>query len=99
MDMAPPFDLGRGERTCAIGLDVGGTKIAAGIVTSAGQVFLRHIVPTCPERPGEDVLVDAVRLAEKLAEEASRLGLELLGVGVGIAELVDTLGEITSAHT
>jgi glucokinase len=99
MDAAQPFELCRGERTCAIGLDVGGSKIAAGIVTPAGHVFLRRIVPTCAERPGADVLADVVGLAEELAEEVGRLGLELLGVGVGVAELVDPLGKITSAHT
>jgi glucokinase len=84
----------------AIGLDVGGTKIAGGVVAfPAGQVFSKRIVPTRPERGGEAVLSEALALAEALVSEARRTGRELLGIGVGVAELVDLEGNVTSSHT
>ena len=87
------------ETTCAIGLDVGGTKIAAGIVTHSGRVLSRQRLPTWPERGGERVLDDVLRMARDLCDEAAVLGREVLGIGVGVAELVDPDGNIRSCHT
>ena len=85
---------------CAIGLDVGGTKIAAGLVAiPSGAVLARRTIPTLPKRGGETVLNDTLSLAEELKTEAGKSNLELLGIGVGVPELVDPEGNITSAHT
>ena len=85
---------------CAIGLDVGGTKIAAGLVAfPSGAVLARRTIPTLPRRGGEIVLNDTLSLAEELKTEAGKSNLELLGIGVGVPELVDPEGNITSAHT
>ena len=85
---------------CAIGLDVGGTKIAAGIVSHpSGAVLARRTIPTLPRRGGEAVLGDTLSLAEELLAEAGKRNLDVLGIGVGVPELVDPEGNITSAHT
>ena len=85
---------------CAIGLDVGGTKIAGGVVTYAsGQVLTKQVIPTKPERGGEAILADAMVMAGALVTQARALELQLLGIGVGIAELVDAAGNVTSDHT
>lgn len=90
----------RNRTSCAIGLDVGGTKIAAGLVAHAsGAVLARRTVPTLPRRGGDAVLDDTLALAEELIEEAARRNLDLLGIGVGVPELVDPQGNITSAQT
>ena len=71
----------------AAGLDIGGTKIAAGVVDADGRVLTRRDVPT----PVDDrqSLVDAiVGLAGDLAREHS-----VQAVGVGVAGLVDREGE------
>jgi glucokinase len=84
---------------CAIGLDVGGTKIAGGIVDlDDGRVLARQVVATGPERGGEAVLEDTLALAEALAGQAQRLGVSIQGIGVGVCELVDPQGNITSGH-
>lgn len=50
----------------AIGVDVGGTKIAVGWVTLPdGIVRARRVVPTLPERGGEAVLADVERLVSR----------------------------------
>lgn len=85
---------------CAIGLDVGGTKIAAGLVAlRSGEVLARKTVPTLPQRGGEAVLSDTLALAKGMVEEAGERNLDLLGIGVGVPELVDPEGNITSSHS
>jgi glucokinase len=83
----------------AIGLDVGGTKIAGGVVAlDTGQVLARRAIPTRAERGGEAVLADALALAEALRADADRLAVCVRGIGVGVPELVDLAGHITSGH-
>lgn len=85
---------------CAIGLDVGGTKIAAGLVAyPSGSVLARRTVHTLPQRGGEAVLSDTLALAGGMMEEAGKRSLDLLGIGVGVPELVDTAGNVTSSHS
>jgi glucokinase len=77
----------------AIGIDVGGTKIAAGVVEGrSGAVLARTEVPTTPERGGEAVLADCVALAREL-------GGGEVPVGIGLCELVDLEGRPESADT
>jgi glucokinase len=79
--------------TAAVGIDVGGTKIAAGVIdTGTGAVLERGQVPTRPERGGEAVLRDC-------AELAAELGDGLLPVGIGLCELVDLEGRPASGDT
>jgi glucokinase len=84
----------------AIGLDVGGTKIAGGLVAlDSGEVLARRIVPTEPQRGGEAVLATALDLAEWLLEAATAHSVEVAGIGIGVCELVDPAGKVTSGHT
>ena len=81
---------------CAIGLDVGGTKIAAGLVTPDGKVITRRVIPTLPQRGGEAVLEDAFGLARSFRDEVKAAGSNVVAIGIGVAELVDL--EIGRAH-
>ncbi|MSU61814.1 MAG: ROK family protein [Pedosphaera sp.] len=84
---------------CTIGVDIGGTKIAAGLVTFPdGQVRVRKIIPTLPKRGGEAVLTDIEKLARDLMGEASLMNLEAKGIGVGVCEIVDLSGQVASAN-
>jgi glucokinase len=77
----------------AVGIDVGGTKIAAGLVdTATGAVLDRRRVPTRPERGGAAVLADCAALAAELGEGR-------LPVGIGLCELVDLDGRPASGDT
>jgi glucokinase len=79
--------------TRAVGIDVGGTKIAAGLVELAsGRLLGRRRVPTRPERGGGAVLADCAALA-------AELGGGRLPVGIGLCELVDLDGRPASADT
>jgi glucokinase len=81
----------------AVGLDVGGTKIAAGLSRfPAGVVTHRRRIPTQAERGPQAVLADAVKLAGELAALVPS-GERFVGVGLGVPELVDPNGQITSS--
>jgi glucokinase len=84
----------------AIGIDVGGTKIAAGLVRLAdGAILARRRTPTEPERGGQRVLDEVIEIAQSLADEAAALRAIPTRAGIGLAELVGPRGEILSAAT
>lgn len=88
------------EQNFAIGIDIGGTKIAGGIVNLAtGHVLARQEIPTPVRRGGLAVLDDTVGLAAQLHKEATTRGIRLAGIGIGLCELVDLAGRVTSAQT
>jgi glucokinase len=82
---------------CAVGIDVGGTKIAGGLVDADGRVWARRMVPTEAHRGGAAVLAATRRLAEELRAEAE--ARPVVGIGVAVCELVDPAGNVTSSHT
>lgn len=87
-------------RTVSIGIDVGGTKIAAGLVEfPSGRLLARRLIATEPARGGEAVLEETLALARELLREAAREKVKLLGIGLGVAELVDPEGKVTSSQT
>jgi len=100
-DPGPPAALAAvGAQRWAIGLDVGGTKIGGGLVElSTGRLVGHQTVPTGATRGGAAVLADALSLAATLLAEAAAGGLAVEGIGVGVAELVDARGAITSDQT
>jgi glucokinase len=88
------------QKLGAIGLDIGGTKIAAGVVLwPSGVVLRRTVVPTKPARGGDAVLSDTLDLATELRDWAHEENIEVLGIGAGVAELVDCDGNVTSSCT
>lgn len=79
-----------------LGIDVGGTKIAAGIVDPAtGAIIHRETIATEATRGGEAVLADALALARRLIDAGGR---RVIRIGVGVPQLVDTGGRIRSAY-
>src|SRR5215470_6947418 len=57
----------KGEQFTAVGIDVGGTKVAAGVVTfPEGKLWSQEVIRTEARRGGEAVLDDVQRLAKKL---------------------------------
>jgi glucokinase len=82
-----------------IGIDLGGTKIAAGLVSfPAGKILAKEVVPTLPSRGGHAVLADAIAVAHRLQSQAASMGLSVQGIGVGLSELINLQGEITSEY-
>lgn len=67
----------------AIGIDIGGTKVAIGIVDDNGQVLARESLPTDLSIPPEEMVVRIAEGVQRLMA-ASRLESEhILGIGIG----------------
>ncbi len=79
-----------------LGIDVGGTKIAAGVVDPAGgAIGPSETIATGAARGGAAVLADTVDLAERLIAAAER---RIVRIGVGVPQLVDNDGRVRSAY-
>jgi predicted NBD/HSP70 family sugar kinase len=60
------------DSACAVGIDVGGTKIAGAIVSfPSGKAHERAIIPTKPQRGGRAVLNDVAALVDELRRHAA----------------------------
>lgn len=70
-----------------IGIDIGGTKIAGGTVTEAGQVLSRKDCPTPVKSGGRQILHDSIMLASKLLENVKET---VEGVGIGAGGQIDS---------
>ena len=91
-------DLDRSAGAAAIGIDVGGTKTALGLIDAASLTLLAaDVIPTGRERGGEAVLRDIEKHAAALARAATALGRHIVGLGVAVPEIVSLAGQITSS--
>jgi glucokinase len=79
----------------ALGIDVGGTKVALVLLDGAGEVLAERRLRN-RDHPNADALLDAVA-REALAMAERSVGVR--GVGVGICELVSPSGTIESSAT
>ena len=70
-----------------IGIDIGGTKIAGGIVTSTGQVSEHKYCPTPVSEGGPRILQDAIAIAAQLLESADK---KIEGIGIGAGGQIDS---------
>ena len=83
----------------AIGIDVGGTKIAAGIVQfPGGRLLRRQIVASNIRHGGRKTLDEVVNLAQQLADESTEHGHPPRAIGLGICELIDPSGILLSQN-
>ena len=53
-----------------IGIDLGGTNIAAGIVNDNYEIIQKDSVPTGADRPGEEIVKDMAALCKKIIADA-----------------------------
>jgi glucokinase len=73
------------EAKYAIGLDIGGTKIAGGVVAPSGQVVGRVCVPTPSLKDGSATLNLLRQVIDRLREQCSAVQ----AIGVGAAGMID----------
>lgn len=67
-------------------IDIGGTKVACGIVAPDGEILAQAVMPTQPHLGAERCLGDAVALIKRMQAD---LAVSLRGVGVGCTGPVD----------
>jgi glucokinase len=72
----------------AIGIDIGGTKIAAGIITETGELLNQSEVKSDPS-DREKMLNRVVEAVEQVLEKSSASIADIEGIGVGVPGKVD----------
>lgn len=76
------------RKQVAIGVDIGGTKIRAGIVGAEGSVYdVPRSIATCAEQPGEAIVQRLIALIKETLSRAAEY--EVLGIGVGCTGPLD----------
>ena len=72
-----------------IGIDLGGTNIAAGIVDENGNIICKGSVPTLRERGNDAIVADMAKLSLKLVEECGLKPSDIKAVGIGCPGTID----------
>ncbi len=82
----------------AIGIDIGGTKIAGALVDQDGALRHEEIVATPQSRHGADSgSTETIALLKRLETEAEQAECRVLRVGIGVPEYVAPDGQINSS--
>src|SRR5689334_16199843 len=79
-----------------IGIDIGGTKTAGGIVTEDGAVINRLSLPTPVKEGGQAILDNAIEVAKKLIEQSKQ---KIEGIGVGTGGQIDAENGVVFSAT
>ena len=66
-----------------IGIDLGGTNIAAGVVNEVGEILIKDSIPTKSERESQFILEDMASIVNKLIMEFGIEKSQIQSVGVG----------------
>lgn len=77
-----------------IGIDLGGTNIAVGLVNEEGRIIAKTETPTLASRPYQELIKDMAACAKKVMEEAKITEDELRSIGVGIPGVADKDGMV-----
>ena len=72
-----------------IGIDLGGTNIAAGLVDKTGKILHSSSIPTVKERHWSEIVKDMAFLARQITEESGHTLNEITAVGIGCPGSID----------
>jgi len=84
------------SRTVTLGLDVGGTKVAGGLLSASGRLLDVRARSTLVDGVRDPGLMVTIGLARELMAEAAIGGLTVDGIGAGFPEYVDPTGRLMS---
>jgi len=86
------------SKNLAIGIDLGGTKIASTLIDKSGEILTTSLIATHPERGPQSVIDDIVREINSLSETARLAGETVQGIGIGTPGQVNSeAGTVTNA--
>ncbi len=74
-----------------LGLDLGGTSLAGGLVEAGGTVHCSRTIPTDRRGRGEAVLRNLREVVRDLLRDAQQMRLQVLGLGMGVPGVVEAL--------
>ncbi len=66
-----------------IGIDLGGTNIAVGVVNEAYEIVAQHSVPTEADRPAAEVIADMAAAVETVLGQAGLTVADCQSIGIG----------------
>lgn len=66
-----------------IGIDLGGTNIAVGIVDEQYHILAQADVPTGASRPSDEVIADMIRAVERALSAANLTAADCASIGIG----------------
>lgn len=72
-----------------IGIDLGGTNIAVGLVDEAGHIIKKDSTPTLAEREYPEIVKDMISLSEKIVADAGFSMSDIKGFGIGSPGSID----------
>ena len=72
-----------------IGIDLGGTNIAVGLVNEKFEIVAQDSTPTLAGRPGEELVDDMAKLCHKLCEAKGLTVKDIASVGIASPGIVD----------
>ncbi|MBQ9132563.1 MAG: ROK family protein [Clostridia bacterium] len=82
-----------------IGIDLGGTNIAAGIVNENFEIIAQDSTPTLASRPGVEIVDDIAALCKKLCASIGVKTEEIASLGIASPGTVDDeTGYVLNAH-
>lgn len=82
---------------CAYALDIGGTKIAASIVSGAGQLLVGPIKASCPQDSRDSVVAACLALLRQLSQRSEASSLRPIAVGVSTGGTISRDGRVLYA--
>lgn len=74
----------------SIGVDLGGTKIAVGLVDDNNKIVVKETLPTLAYRPVEEITADIASLCQKVCKKGDISLSELRGIGLAIPGTINT---------
>ena len=77
-----------------IGVDLGGTNIAVGVVDENYHILAQHSVPTGAERPYGQVVDDMIAAVEEVMKKAGITAKDCQSIGIGSPGTCDTAGGV-----
>ena len=75
------------EKKYYVGIDIGGTFVKCGIVSSQGEIIVKGKIPTGKERTYQEIAQDIANFVRELEEKA---GVQTQAVGIGCPGTVDS---------
>lgn len=82
-----------------VGIDLGGTNIAVGIVDDEGKILVQDSTPTRAERPMEEITADMADLTKKMIAKAGLSEADIKAIGIGCpGSVVNETGTIAYAN-
>ena len=72
-----------------IGIDLGGTNIAVGLVNQKGEILLKKTALTKSERDWKEIVYDMAKISKEIIAEAGYELSDIKGVGIGSPGSID----------